>query len=128
MDKLLNRGKYSIEGEMKIVNKMPEKGWKILGMGKEFTKNDKLIFIINYVWTGVWTLIFIFGTIYNLYNKVDDSSWMMFWKYYLIVYISTSVITIFWFSIGGYQDLKSMMNALRSNERDHEDAGWVENK
>ena len=128
MDKLLNRGKYSIEGEMKIVNKMPEKGWKILGMGKEFTKNDKLIFIINYVWTGVWTLIFIFGTVYNLYNKVDDSSWMMFWKYYLIVYISTSVITIFWFSIGGYQDLKNMMNALRSNDRDHEDAGWVENK
>ena len=66
--------------------------------------------------------------IYNLYNKVDDSSWMMFWKYYLIVYISTSVITIFWFSIGGYQDLKNMMNALRSNERDHGDAGWVENK
>ena len=63
MDKLLNRGKYSIEGEMKIVNEVPEKGWKILGMGKEFTKNDKLIFIINYVWTGVWTLIFIFGTI-----------------------------------------------------------------
>ena len=52
----------------------------------------------------------------------------MFWKYYLIVYISTSVITIFWFSIGGYQDLKNMMNALRSNEMDHEDAGWVENK
>ena len=35
------------------------------------------------------------------------------------------MITIFWFSIGGYQDLKNMMNALRSNERDHEDAGWV---
>ena len=128
MDKLLNRRDYAIEGETKIVNKVPERGWRMLGIGKEFTQNDKLIFIVNYVWTGTWTLIFIIGTIYNLYNDVNDSSWMIFWKYYLIVYIGVSVLTILWFSIGGYKDLKTMMAALRSNERDHKDDGWVENK
>ena len=33
MDKLLNRGKYEIKGEITVVNKEPERGWKVLGMG-----------------------------------------------------------------------------------------------
>ena len=48
MDKLLNRGKYSIRGEVNVVDKEPTLGWKIFGMGKEFTKMDKLIYIMNY--------------------------------------------------------------------------------
>ena len=78
MDKLLNRGKYAIEGEKKIINENTELGWKIFLMGEEFTKGDKLIYILNYVWTGIWTLVFIVGTIYNLSNEVSDASWMFF--------------------------------------------------
>jgi len=125
MDKLLNRGKYEIEGEVTIVNEEPERGWKVLGMGKEFTWNDKLIFIINYIWTGIWTLIFIIGTIYNLYNPVSDEAWMSFWRSYMFIYIFVSGITIIWFTIGGFNDLKTMMSKLRSDERDHSDDGWV---
>ena len=125
MDKLLNRGKYEIEGEVTIVNKEPERGWKVLGMGKEFTWNDKLIFIINYIWTGIWTLIFIIGTVYSLYNPVSDENWMIFWRSYMFIYIFVSVITIIWFTIGGFNDLKIMMSKLRSDKRDHSDDGWV---
>ena len=39
MDKLLNRGKYKIEGEAKILNEDIQLGWKIFLMGPEFTKN-----------------------------------------------------------------------------------------
>ena len=125
MDKLLNRGQYAISGEMEIINVEPEKGWKMFGMGKEFTKGDKLIYIVNYAWTSMWTLIFIVGTVYSLYYDVSDASWMTFWKYFIYINILMSLITIVWFTWGGFRDLNSMMKKLRSSERDHGDDGWV---
>jgi len=125
MDKLLNRGRYSIKGEMAVVNKEPELGWKIFGMGAEFTKSDKLIYILNYVWTGMWTLIFIIGTVYNLSNPVSDSSWMKYWEYYIYLNMVVSIIIIVWFTVGGISDLKHMISSLQSDHRDHGDDGWV---
>ena len=125
MDKLLNRGRYSIKGEMAVVNKEPELGWKIFGMGAEFTKSDKLIYILNYVWTGMWTLIFIFGTVYYLSNPVSDSSWMKYWENYIFLNIVVSIIIIVWFTVGGISDLKHMISSLQSDHRDHGDDGWV---
>ena len=125
MDKLLNRGNYVIEGEMEIVNEAPERGWKMLGMGKEFTMGDKFIYIVNYIWTFSWTILFIVGTVYNLYYDVSDTSWMTFWKYYLFINIGMAMISIIWFTWGGFKDLNVMMTKLRSDERDHKDDGWV---
>ena len=125
MDKMLNRGVYAIKGEMEIVSEIPERGWKMLGMGKEFTRGDKFIYIVNYVWTLSWTILFIVGTVYNLYNDVSDTSWMTFWKYYLFIHIGMAVISIVWFTWGGFKDLGEMMKKLRSSERDHGDDGWV---
>ena len=127
MDKLLNRGEYSIKGEMAVVNKEPEFGWKIFGMGAEFTKSDKLIYILNYVWTGMWTLIFIIGTVYNLSNPVSNSSWMKYWEYYIYINMVVSIIIIVWFTMGGISDLKHMISSLQSDYRDHGDDGWVTN-
>ena len=126
MDKLLNRGKYSIDGEVNVVDEDVKIGWKIFGMGKEFTKNDRLIYILNYVWTGVWTLAFIIGTIYNLSNPVSDDTWMKFWEYYIYIHLVLSGIVLIWFTIGGFIDLKSMIISLQSETRDHGDDGWVE--
>ena len=128
MDKLLNRGRYSIKGEMAVVNKEPELGWKIFGMGAEFTKSDKLIYILNYVWTGMWTLIFIIGTVYNLSNPVSDRSWMKYWEYYIYLNMLVSIIIIVWFTVGGISDLKHMISSLQSDHRDHGDDGWVHNE
>jgi len=125
MDKLLNRGKYAIEGEKKIINENTELGWKIFLMGEEFTKGDKLIYILNYVWTGIWTLVFIVGTIYNLSNEVSDASWMFFWRNYIYIFIVISLVIIVWFTVGGFHDLKIMMDKLKTEERDHHDDGWV---
>ena len=128
MDKLLNRGEYAIEGEKKIVNKDTELGWKIFLMGEEFTKGDRIIYILNYVWTGIWTMVFIIGTIYNLSNEVSNATWMIFWKNYIYIHIIISLSTIVWFTIGGFNDLKVMMNKLKTGDRDHQDDGWVSEK
>ena len=127
MDKLLNRGKYSIDGEVKVVNAEPDLGWKIFGMGKEFTKTDKLIYIVNYAWTGMWTIVFIVGTIYNLSNPVSNSSWMAYWKYYIYINIIVCAVIIVWFTLGGFSDLRQMIKSLKSERRDHGDDGWVDN-
>ena len=125
MDKLLNRGKYSIQGELNIVDEEVKIGWKMFGMGKEFTKTDKLIYIVNYAWTIFWTIVFIIGTTYNLYNPVSDDTWMSYWKFYIYVHLILSFFVIIWFTIGGFIDLRKMIFSLDSVERDHGDTGWV---
>ena len=125
LDKLLHRGQYLIKKETKIVNPVPEKGWKILGMGKEFTHTDKLIYILNYVWTFGWTLVFIIGTIYNISNNVSNDAWMQFWRIYLLIHIAIAVVSIIWFTIGGFGDLKKMINHLKTEARDDADDGFV---
>lgn len=124
-DKLLHRGKYAIAGEMTIVDEAPSKGWAMLGMGKEFTRADKIIYILNYVWTGGWVLTFIVGTIYNLTHDVSDESWLLFWRIYLTLHILVSAVIIVWFLLGGFRDLRRMNKKLQTSERDHRDDGFV---
>ena len=127
MDKLLNRGKYSIKKETKIINEEVKPIFKIFGIGKEFTIEDKIIYLVSFAWNIFFTLVFIFGTIYNLYNDVSDESWMMYWKYQVYINIVFSFIIIIWFTIGGFIDIKKMFISLDSDKRDHGDSGWVEN-
>jgi len=125
MDKLLHRGKYLIEDEYKIVNPQPSKGLKMLGMGKEFTRGDKFIYVITYVWIVAWTLLFIVGTIYNLIHEVSDYAWMRFWYIYLAINLAAAVIVFFWFTVGGFIDIKAMLSRLRTMSRDQKDDGFV---
>ena len=127
MDKLLNRGKYSIKKETKIIDEKVKPILKIFGIGKEFTIEDKIIYLVSFVWNIFFTLVFVFGTIYNLYNAVSDESWMLYWKYQIYINIVFSFIIIIWFTIGGFIDIKKMFISLDSDKRDHGDSGWVEN-
>jgi SSS family solute:Na+ symporter len=125
MDKLLHRGAYAIEGEVKVVDQVPMRGWKVLGMGKEFTKGDKFIYITSYAWIFGWTLVFIIGTIYGLSTDIQDSSWMSYWKYYVLIYALVSAVVVVWFTIGGVLDLKAMFQKLSVMKRDDTDDGFV---
>lgn len=125
MDKLLHRGKYVLADEYKVIDTHFSKGLKMLGMGKEFTRGDKLFYILTYCWIIGWTLVFIIGTIYNLIYPASDLSWLKFWYVYLGVNLVMAVIVVFWFAIGGVIDIKSMFNQLRSMQRDDKDDGFV---
>ena len=127
MDKLLNRGRYSIKEEIKVIDEKVKPIYKLFGIGKEFTVEDKIIYLVSYVWNVFFTLVFVVGTIYNLYNNVSDESWMVYWKYQLYINAVFSFIIIIWFTIGGFIDIKKMFRSLDSSERDHQDSGWVEN-
>jgi SSS family solute:Na+ symporter len=125
LDRLLHRGKYAIQGEMKVITEVPSRGWKMLGMGREFTRGDKFIYILSYAWIIAWTLIFIVGTIYNLTHPASDAIWMRFWKVYVILYLAASSLVIVWFTIGGLRDMKQMFRDLATMQRDEEDDGYL---
>lgn len=125
MDKMLHRGKYAIKEETVIVDEVPVKGFKMLGMGKEFTKGDKIIYLTAYTWTFLWVVVFIIGTIFNLSGDVPDSSWITFWKYFVNINLVASIIVIVWFTIGGVKDFKDMLNRLKTMVRNHKDDGTV---
>ena len=40
-------------------------------------------------------------------------------------FIVISLLIIVWFTVGGFHDLKIMMNKLKTEKRDHHDDGWV---
>ena len=125
MDKMLHRGKYAIKEETVIVDEIPVKGLKMLGMGKEFTRGDKIIYLAAYTWTFAWIVVFIIGTFFNVSGDVPDSSWMFFWKVFVMINLVASIIVIIWFTLGGIKDFKDMLHRLNTMVRDHQDDGTV---
>jgi len=125
MDRLLRRGAYLVKEEYTVASAAPEKGWKVLGMGKEFTPFDRVIYLATYVWTFSWVVVFIVGTALNLTRQVGTEAWLAFWKTYTWIYFVVSVVVVLWFSTGGLMDLKKMVRALKTMTRDHSDTGFV---
>lgn len=126
MDKMLHRGAYAITEEMKVVDEVPVRGLKMLGIGKEFTRGDKIIYVAAYTWTLIWTIVFLIGTSYNLTREVPDSAWMNFWKIFILINVAASIVVIVWFSIGGMRDLKDMLHRLKTMVRNHQDSGYID--
>ncbi len=97
----------------------------MLGMGREFTRGDRIIYIATYAHTGIWILIFIIGTIYNMNNDVPDEAWANFWRIYFFIQVVFSIFVLIWFSIGGFRDIGAMLKRLRVMQRDEADDGMV---
>ena len=125
LEKLLHRGKYDTAHETEIVNAAPSRGWRMLGMGREFTRGDKAIYIATYVHIGVWFVIFVVGTIHNLTNEVADTAWAGFWRRYFYIQVAYTIFVIVWFTIGGFRDIRAMFRRLRVMRRDEADDGMV---
>ncbi len=125
MDRLLRRGVYLVKEEYTVASTAPERGWKVLGMGKEFTPFDRVIYFATYIWTFSWVVVFVVGTALNLTRQVGTETWLAFWKTYTWIYLIVSAVVVVWFSTGGIIDLKKMVRTLRTMTRDHSDTGFV---
>lgn len=125
LDRLLHRDKYALGDEYKVVNEAPTRGLKMLGMGKEFTKADRLIYVATYVWVLGWAAIFLAGTIYSLTAEVSDRQWMQFWTIYIGVNLVAVIGVVVWFTVGGIRDVRDMFRRLRALQRDPADDGTV---
>jgi len=124
-DKLLKRGKYAVKTDHVQAVYAEKRGLRFLGIGKEFSFWDKVIYIVTFTWVIGWFITFIVGTFINLIFKPSDLSWMKFWYVYITIYVVAAIIITVWFTIGGINDIKSMFSTLRTMERDHADDGRV---
>jgi solute:Na+ symporter, SSS family len=125
LDKLLHRGAYADAEERQVVATTPARGLRVLGMGREFARKDRLIYVLTYVWTLGWVAVFLVGTIYNLSHKVEDHAWQRFWLIYIYVNLAASCAVTVWFALGGLRDVRAMFRRLDTMERDPNDDGRV---
>jgi SSS family solute:Na+ symporter len=126
LDKLLHRGKYAIDDDQSELDRRPAHGLRSLIVGKEFTLSDKIIYYcVTIAWPMTWFSVFVVVTTYNFFVEVPYESWMSFWKFFIHLIFSVSVIFVIWVCIGGIGDLKTMFRTLAVKERDAEDDGII---
>ena len=131
LDRLLHRGRYAVEDDKAEGDANVAARWRRIGVGKEFTRRDKMLYLLSIGWICLWTIIFIVGTGYNLIYarvsgvKVADASWLSFWHFMVWMAIALAVITTIWLTVGGLYDLREMFRRLRAMARDDSDDGSV---
>jgi len=125
MDKLLNRGKYAIEGEQTNVVHRTKWYEKMFGIGQEFNFRDRVTAYSIVGWLLMWLGVFIAGMIYGFVAKPGEEAWAKFWYVYLICLFGLSIVTTLLFTIGGLVDIESLFKSLKTQKHDYDDDGMV---
>jgi SSS family solute:Na+ symporter len=127
MDRILHRGRYSLEkGHNLTDDTLLEGGWKkALGFSRKLTGDDKLIFYFSYSYITLSVALFIGGLILHKFFGATDQWWLAIWHWYIWVIFAVTVFVIIWFAIGGFRDLARMYKKLATAERDERDMGMV---
>jgi SSS family solute:Na+ symporter len=125
LDKLLHRGKWSLEGEHQMGVRNPVSGWLALLPTSEFTIGDKFIYFGQLSWTFLGFAIFVTGTVFALVYDVSVDTWATFWGWQVCVTFVLGSITTLWFFLGGLRDISTMFKTLNTLKRDHADTGEV---
>ena len=75
LDRLLNRGRHEIAGEVEQGTGTVSRGWRALGINSEFGGRDKALYVATWGWSLGWVLVFIAGTVYFLTRRVEGGDW-----------------------------------------------------
>ncbi len=131
LDRMLHRGKYSIDGEKRIKSAWTWRSTmgKLIGITPEYTKGDRIIAwsVFGYTFGYQIGLCFIVVVIWNMI-----SPWPVeWWSYYFLInsMIIAGVIGAFstvWFMIGGIIDLRRLFKDLAARVDNPLDDGRVE--
>lgn len=125
LDKLLHRGEWRVDEDHERVESLPTRGWRMLGMGKEFSRGDRVIYLATYTWILGWFAVFVVGTVWNLTSPVDDGWWQGFWKVFVGMHAVLAVVVTAWLGLGGLRDVKAMLIRLRTMGQSTEDDGFI---
>ncbi|MFH1615899.1 MAG: sodium:solute symporter [Planctomycetota bacterium] len=128
MDKLLHRGKYAVQSDTKPKSKVAGVLLERLGIGKEFSRADKIICLATVVWNIGWFLVLITGAIWNWVNKIDTLAWADFWRFFIWFNFAVTILVTIWLSIGGLIDVKRLFSRLATMKRDAADDGTVKHE
>ncbi len=125
LDRILHRGEFAVADDSAASSAPVQTGWRMLRMGKEFSRWDKVVYTVFISWILGWTGVFVVGTIYNIVYDVKTESWLRFWHAYLWMAFVLGTVTTVWFALGGLRDLRDMFRRLGSAVRDSSDDGTV---
>ncbi|MEW6753089.1 MAG: sodium:solute symporter [Candidatus Latescibacterota bacterium] len=127
MDRLLHRGAYAVLEPAGAAPEAtpPQRGWKALRMGREFTRVDRIVYVASYVYIVGTFGTFVVGTALMFATDVADASWGRFWWYYCLIMLLFSAVVTVWISLGGARDLRALLSTLKVLRRDHTDDGTV---
>jgi hypothetical protein len=123
---MLHRGSYVVPEPQGASAVAPIRGWRSwVGMGNEFTRSDKVVYLSSLAFTTLLIAVFVIGMVYNAFVKVPTASWVRFWGVYTTVVLAVTVIITIWITIGGVSDLKHMLRLLAQIKRNPLDDGMV---
>jgi solute:Na+ symporter, SSS family len=120
LDRMLHRTPDSVGSHPK-----PKAGWKIFRMGPDFTRGDKIIFMLTLVWTGFFFLSTFTITLVNQTSPFSARFWANWWFFNVALGLSSAVVTLIWFAIGGFKNLRELLAALKKETINEEDDGRV---
>jgi solute:Na+ symporter, SSS family len=126
LDRMLHRGQYVVPEHEGASAVAPIQGWRSwIGMGHEFTRSDRIVYLSSLAFTTLLIAVFLIGTLYNLAVKVPTGSWVGFWSFYTAIILTISVIITLWYTVGGVYDLRRMLHLLAQIKRNPLDDGMV---
>ena len=131
LERMLHRGKYSLDGKRVITSVWTWKTLysKLIGITPEYSLGDKVIAWVYFWYSMIYRFFgaFILVLVWNVF-----SPWPMAWwgNYFLITTLVVpgvvAAITAVWFSVCGTIDLRAMFRALDERVANPLDDGRVE--
>lgn len=129
LDQLLHRGEYAVEDSKAQTTTQRRSFKEILGITKEFTRLDKIIYLGSYLWIVGFLALNLGCTAWNFWvQELPTGFWIGLWKSYLVTLGVVMVGATFWFTIGGFIDLKALYRHLATERIDDDDDGFVDEK
>jgi SSS family solute:Na+ symporter len=125
LDRLLHRGRWAVADDRIDDGGVVGRFQRLFLFTPEFTRRDKVLYLVTYLWTFFWFGLFAVGTVYNLTHDVSDASWARFWRWYVGLQFVAAGVVFVWFTLGGVRDLQRMFARLRTSQRDETDDGVV---
>jgi SSS family solute:Na+ symporter len=132
MDRLLNRGRWAVredqaEPPQVAARREQRLSWtRLLGFDADFTFWDKIVSGGIFFWSMFWLAVVAVGSVWNLIHRWPDSVWATYWFVVGIVLpLIVAIVTLVWFAIGGFVDLRLFFVRLKSMKRDARDDGSV---
>lgn len=126
LDKMLHRGSYAVQDDVVDGEAGGSRFWRALGVGPEFSRWDRRVYIVSLSWVFLWGGVFLAGTFWHLLVRpIPTSAWLSFWHFLVWMSIVLAAVVVSILFIGGLGNLKEMFELLRTRERDHTDDGSV---
>ena len=131
LDRMLHRGKYSIDGEKRIKSMWTWKSTmgKLIGITPEYTRGDRVIAWAMFGYTFVYQIVlcFLAVLIWNLIAPWPAHWWSIYFLVNSVIIggVIGAVSTV-WFMVGGIIDIRQLFKALAARVDNPLDDGRVE--